>query len=312
MSDSEKSEEYSFLWYGCATVELSVADTRLVIDPYFEPEVPKFDYVFCTQEHFDHYYPETLKKLCVGDQFKKLIVNVGCATPAQPVEKMYRFAVWNWVDPLSFVQEGDLEILFPKYRYDPESSFPDPVELSLERLKVEGVEAGETPSPDVPSIGYFIKDTVSGLSFYHTADIWEPYPEMEQLRGKVDYLFHMKTGWGTWSRTERAGVYGWDPQALRELVEYVRPKYLVPIHYRPMDTQDYPIPRNYTFEAKLEERVRNGWVPELDDPSAYVNQIIDTVGDLTRVVPITAGKRYRIRPSDKTIRWEWSLDDGET
>ena len=85
---------------------------------------------------------------------------------------------------------------------------------------MEVVESGEEPSPDVPSNGYLITDTKTGLSFYHTGDIWETYPAMEGLKDRVDFLFHMKLGWnGRWDM-------------LREFVKWVKPRCFVPIHYR--------------------------------------------------------------------------------
>jgi len=283
-------EKFSFLWWGCAAVEISISDLNLVIDPYIKPEKPKYDYIFCTQEHFDHYHKDTLVKLCKGNVFKKLIVNVGCVSPAAVYED--DLAIWNWGPP-SFVPKEKLQVLYPKYRKDEAKVFPGPFDMKLGRLVVEGVESGETPSPDIPSLGYLITDTISGLSFYHTGDIWESYPAMEKLKGKVDFLFHMKAGWD-----RRLNI-------LRRMIEYVHPKYLIPIHYRPEDTQLYPIPRNYTFDEKDDTRFKKGWVPDLDDPAAYVEEIRDAVGNLTRVVNITAGKRYEIEAPSKKIRWKW-------
>ena len=81
-------EKFYIRWWGCASVEIAIADINLVIDPYVCPDEPIYDYIFCTQEHFDHFHRETLLKLCKGPRFKKLIVNIGCVSPGQPIEKV--------------------------------------------------------------------------------------------------------------------------------------------------------------------------------------------------------------------------------
>jgi len=287
-------EKFFIKWWGCASVEISIADINLVIDPYVYPNEPIYDYVFCTQEHFDHFHRGTLLKICKGDRFKKLIVNIGCVSPAQPIERVYGAAVLTSGLPADFLPDDKLQVLYPKYLKGEGRSFPGPSEIQLGRLAVEAVESGEEPSPDVPSSGYLITDKKTGLSFYHTGDIWETYPAMEQLKDRVDFLFHMKLGWnGRWDM-------------LREFVEWIKPKHFVPTHYR-TDSVSYPIQRKYDFDEPIEEKVRKNWVPDVNDPNAYIETLREHIGDITKITPLTAGIRYKILMPQKSIHWQWKL-----
>ena len=307
-------EKFYIKWWGCASVEITIADINLVIDPYVHPDEPIYDYIFCTQEHFDHFHRETLLKLCKGPRFKKLIVNIGCVSPGQPIEKVYGAAALTSGLPADFLPQDQLQVLHPKYfkgesnfSFEKKSlikrntkelkknrTFEGISEMQLGRLAVEAVESGEEPSPDIPSNGYLITDTKTNLSFYHTGDIWETYPNLEKLKDRVDFLFHMKMGWnGKW-------------ELLRQLVEYVRPRYFVPIHYR-TDSASYPIQRLYEYGEPIEVQVKKHWIPDIDDPNAYIETLREHIGNLTQIAPFTAGRSYEILMPSKTIRWEWKM-----
>ena len=291
----ENTQEKFFIkWWGCASVEIVLADTNLVIDPYVRPDEPIYDYIFCTQEHFDHFHRETLLELCKGQRFKKLIVNIGCVSPGQPIEKVYGAAALTSGLPADFLPKDQLQVLYPKYLKGEGRRFEGPFEIQLGRLAVEAVESGEEPSPDIPSNGYLITDTITNLSFYHTGDLWDTYPNLEKLKDRVDFLFHMKMGWnGRWD-------------LLKQLVEYVRPQHFVPIHYR-TDSVSYPIPRLYSYDEPIEEQVKKHWIPDIDDPNAYIETLREHIGALTQITPLTAGRSYEILMPSKTIRWEWKM-----
>ncbi len=288
------SENFSITWWGCASVEIEMAGIRLAIDPYVYPDKPEFRYIFCTQEHFDHFHRETLLKLCKDEVFRKLIVNVGCVSPAQPIDEVYGAAASASDLPAHFLSEEKLVVLYPKYLKSEGRSFPDPCEVQLGRILVEAVESGEEPSPEIPSNGYLITDTVTGLSLYHTGDIWEPYPAMAELRDRVDFLFHMKMGWnGRWD-------------LLRQFVEYIRPRHFVPIHYR-TDSDSYPVKRKYSHDDPIAEKVRRNWIPDVDDANAYIETLREHIGDITTVTPLTAGRPYEILMPEKRVDWKWKL-----
>lgn len=70
-------------WWGCGAFDILFGDVNIAIDPYLFGEnlanaKPIYDYIFISHEHFDHCHPKTLRKLCQGDRFKKLFVNIGC------------------------------------------------------------------------------------------------------------------------------------------------------------------------------------------------------------------------------------------
>ena len=68
--------------------------------------------------------------------------------------------------------------------------------LDLGDIQVETIESGENQTPDIPTNGYLITHTAKNVSILHTGDLHEPYPALANLRGKVDFLIHMKLGLG--------------------------------------------------------------------------------------------------------------------
>ena len=73
------------LWY-CRAFDVLLGDINISFDPYLFSELlentePICDYVFLSQEHFDHCYPKTLLKLCQDDRFKKPFAPISCLTP---------------------------------------------------------------------------------------------------------------------------------------------------------------------------------------------------------------------------------------
>ena len=68
--------------------------------------------------------------------------------------------------------------------------------LNLGDIQVEIIESGENQTPDLPTNGYLVTHTKKNVSILHTGDLHEPYPALANLRGKVDFLIHMKLGIG--------------------------------------------------------------------------------------------------------------------
>ena len=109
--------------------------------------------------------------------------------------------------------------------------------LELDGLTVHTFESGESQHPGLRTTGYLITHTATGVSVLHTGDIHEPYEELSAFGGKVDFLIHMKLGLAEWEGEDISG-------RLRDLVRWVRPRSLVPIHYR-TDRKSDPVPEGH-------------------------------------------------------------------
>ena len=108
-------------WSGCGAFEVLLGDINIAFDPYLfgkhlEQAQPIFDAIFITHEHFDHCHPRTLRKLCQGEQFRKLLVPPGCVTPAQPIDEKYGSAAFERDLPVTkHIPADKVQVVYPKY-----------------------------------------------------------------------------------------------------------------------------------------------------------------------------------------------------
>ena len=294
-------DEIAVTWWGCMSVEVNVGDVNLVFDPYVKPDEPRFDYVFCSHDHYDHCHEETLKKLAAGGRLKMLVASRACFY-ASRIEGPN-----NWDDtPLSdlaFVPRDRCMALYPKYRHEDEPEFGGPSEIRLGRLRVEGFRSDEDPrlaeehrggalAGPWPNMGYLVTDTVTGRSFAHTGDIWKAYPQMKQMRGKVDVLFYPV---GKLPMGEKV-----------KMMDYIRPKVAVPTHYRLFEP-DFPIPVNfdrtltekdlYADRELLRKACLGHWYPSPADPLKEMAAQREALKAYARVAELKAGVRYVLPPN---------------
>jgi hypothetical protein len=293
-------------WWGNATLAIMSGQRSIVIDPYYHPLEPSFEYIFSTHEHYDHAYPETIKRLITGKNFKKAILPRSCLYPST------RF----FSRQLAFLEPEQYQIFYPKYfdhsvsraqdtEYvghslelvkERDSPFPGPDELWLDDWHVVGFEMvgedAEVPFPIVgpmPQLGYFIEDLRSGVSFYHFGDNHWTYPEMGAIRGKVDIMFLP------------IGKMGLEEDA--KALDYMEPKVVIPVHWRyPGD--DYPIPHLYENYEPPDQQIRGYHLPhpgsppypgQPSSPFEYIAGLKEIVDDRsTELVQIQAGIPYEI------------------
>ncbi len=276
-------------WWGCGAFDILFGDLNIAVDPYLFGDnltnaEPIYDYIFISHEHFDHCHPPTLRKLCQGSRFKKLFVPIGCITPQEPIDASYRGASFARDLPIDKQIPRDMiQVLYPKYqtdKYDADGKrqFPGPFEVDLGAVQVEVVESGENIRPHLPTNGYLFTHKTKNVSVYHMGDLHENYPALENLKGRVDFVVHMKLGFKDWS-------------ILPQFLNYVEPRNWIPTHYR-TDRKTDPIPEGH-------------WPPDIDDPAAFVEDIRDHLGDRTRVLPFTAGVKYEIELPSKRVNWRW-------
>ena len=112
-----------------------------------------------------------------------------------------------------------------------------------------------------------------------------PYPALRNLRERVDFLIHIKVGLTEWEGPNLA------PRLL-ELLELVKPRFMIPIHYRTDRISD-PVPEGH-------------WPPNITDVMAFTEWIRETVGDRTKVLPFTAGIQYELDMPAKSVLWKWN------
>ena len=270
-------DQLALTWWGCATIIIESGQRSIVIDPYLYPTEPRFEYVFCTHEHYDHAYPPTMQKICTGERFKKAILTRSCTLPSTLF-----YAV-----QITFLNPEQLIIFYPKhYDHSRPREFPGPTELRLDGWHIEGVESvGEEPSVPVPvdgpipQVGYLVRHLQSGISFLHPGDIHQTYPELAELRGKVDLLFLP------------LGKLGLEEDA--RALDLIRPRYMVPIHYRYED--NYPIPKLYREDEPPEKKILGHHFPGPDDPDAYIAEMRALAMPLDiEILPLRAGVSYAL------------------
>jgi L-ascorbate metabolism protein UlaG (beta-lactamase superfamily) len=276
-------------WWGCGAFDIRFGDLNIAVDPYLFDEnlanaEPIYDYIFISHEHFDHCHPETLRRLCRGDRFQRLFVPIGCLAPQEPVSESYRGAAFTRDLPIDkHISREKIEVLYPKYRTDSHldqgtRTFPGPFEVNLGPLQVEVVESGENIRPHLPTNGYLFSHREKEVSVYHMGDLHEVYPALANLKGRVDFVVHMKLGFKDWS-------------ILPHFLDLVEPRFWIPTHYR-TDRKSDPIPEGH-------------WPPNLDDPAAFIEEMREVIGQRTRILPFTAGIEYEIALPSKQVQWRW-------
>jgi hypothetical protein len=200
-------------------------------------------------------------------------------TPNEPVDENYGDAAFSRDLPISkHIPEEKIQVLYPKYRTDDARTFPGPFACDLGAVQVEAVESGENARPDLPTCGYLITYIEKDISFYHTGDLHATYPALGNLKGRVDYLIHMKTGLKNWP-------------VFAHLLDLVQPRFLIPTHYR-TDRKTDPIPEGH-------------WPPDVTDVNAFIESIREHASDRTQILPFTAGVQYEIELPDKKVVWAW-------
>ena len=273
-------DNFHLRWWGCGAFDVLLDDVNIAFDPYLFGEnlakaEPLYDYIFISHEHFDHCHPKTLHKLCQGARFKKLFVPIGCLTPNEPIDEKYGDAAFARDLPITKHIPADLvQVAYPhpQYRVDDERSFPGPFEFDLGPIHVEVIESGESARPDLPTCGYLVTHAEKGLSFYHTGDLGSVFPALTKLKGRVDYLIHMKT-------------------PLDKLVACVEPEFVIPTHYR-TDRETEPIPAGH-------------WPPNLTDVNAFLEDLREQVAGRAKLLPFTAPILYEVEMPQKKVKWQW-------
>ena len=302
-------EPPTLTWWGCAAFELRVErdEDSVAFDPLVKPDRPRFGSIFCSHEHYDHYHEPTLRRLCVGQAFRRLVVSHWCLHASR-----LKSPIWDDPPPTdgAFLEAGQRTALYPRYAKDPTITWPGPIELDLGRWRVQGVESSENPreyldgSPittPYPNMGYVLTDTVTGTGIYHPGDLWDAFPAMAELRGQVNIMLY--------PISKLRGVEA-------AVVDLIRPRILIPMHYRPRHSAAFPIPINLAagsvsvvdpitgarlpgatdeaYQRDIRTLIRRHWYPTPADPAAKIAELQTMIGDLARFVTVEAGQPYAL------------------
>jgi L-ascorbate metabolism protein UlaG (beta-lactamase superfamily) len=301
-------EEVSIRWWGCMAVEVNFGETDIVFDPFFKPQRPRFEFILLSHHHYDHCHEPTLRKLTAPGSPLRLLLASRCCFYASRIPGPNKFTPGLPAD-LSYVPRDKCMALYPKYmdlrksgshlkrELEPES-YDGPREIRAGRLKIEAFRSHEDgrPAPmyrkknrprlagPFPNLGYLVTDTRTGISVAHTGDLWNAYPQMKEMRGRVDILFYPL---GKLSFEEK-----------RKMMDYIRPQIAVPTHFRLIE-KGFPIPgahwgtRYPEDRSRLPQAASEGWycgTPE--EPLAEIDRQRKAFAPHTRVIELTAGHRY--------------------
>ena len=251
-------------WFGCAGVEIEASGRRLLVDPYMFPTEPRAHYICISHNDYDHCHEETLQGLTHGPVFERLVLPKACTIKSRLDSPLHGQST-----DLSFVDPAKITVLYPKYTREPGIVHPGPTEVELDGFHVETIDSSERPQryrpdPDVPwpiwngpfvgdaelpTNGYVITATGSGTTFYHPGDLGEVFDAHRELRDRIDVMF-FPVG-------KLAGLEV-------TIVDAIRPRRIVPIHYR-LKTPEFPIPLHIT-EAELEYNNLTGAKPRPGTP----------------------------------------------
>lgn len=304
-------------WWGAANVEICLDGVSFGFDPYLHPREPRLDYIFITHEHYDHFYEPTLRTLAEGERLKMLLAPKPCYFASHLNSPAAEEPVPS---DLTWADRHRTMVFYPGVTPG-EVAYDGPSEVRMDRLHVLGVSSGENPEEwadftalrePFPTVGYVVTDEKTDLSFYHPGDITEVFNELKQLRGKVTYLF--------------LPIGKLNGEEAR-LIEFVRPEYVIPIHYR-LDTADWPIPldvsedelqyaswitghplpgvswnnRDYLYD--ISKLIKGHWYPTPRDPKSFLENLKLEVADTAKIVMLQAGREHSLNIATGAIEEE--------
>jgi L-ascorbate metabolism protein UlaG (beta-lactamase superfamily) len=296
----------SVTWHGGAGVEIVTDDSRLMIDPYSLPAtIQTPNYICVTHDDHDHFDEQTIARFASEPEFRQLLVPPSCVDVNRldsPVLGLH--------EGLSFVPDGKLTVIYPGLTREPGDSYDGPTSAQLGDFDVLTIDSSERPEryrvdaavdplwPEqrglyvghtrYPNVGYHVTSRSTGLSFYHPGDLHEQFNAHYDLP-PIDVLF-----------MPLPKFVGQETS----LIELLRPRYIVPIHYR-VFTENFPVPYDVPEGIEVsskdwEEFRRNHvilmgshWYPSPDDPPAYLESLRPGWEELgTKLIVLEAGTPF--------------------
>ncbi len=291
-------------WLGASSIEIDAQGAVVAIDPHAHAVGDRGDIVCLTREDHDHFDPVALRRLAEHDPI--FVVPKSCTL----MHLLDAPLVEPDTELTSLLPEERTVVLHPRYARSPkagvdlgievagfrvepvQSSDREPVSILDRWQRYRSTDWEEWPTHDGGFVGlgelgpqgYLVTHIVSGASVYHPGDLQEVFDfHYDELRGRVDLLL-LPVG-------PLGGVE-------LSLVEAVRPRLVVPIHYRPAgsvvpgpDAGDYPAvdlgtgyptpeadPSRYRREYRSLINLR--WYPSPPQPTARIEGLKDELAAL--------------------------------
>jgi L-ascorbate metabolism protein UlaG (beta-lactamase superfamily) len=263
-------------WLGASSVEIEGPDGRIAIDPHISAAGCGGDAVCVTREDHDHCDPAVLRRFASGEKVPLFVVPKSCT-----LMHVLDAPVAEPEADLSFVPKENLVVLHPRYARSPKAGVETAIEVGGFRLEATQSSDREPasildrwqryrapgwrgwPSHDGAFVGlgelgpqgYLVTHVGSGATVYHPGDLQEVFDfHHDHLRGRVDLML-LPVG-------PLAGVE-------LSIVEAVRPRAVVPIHYRPQGEAGPNVdPAEYSAVD-----LDNGYPTPEADPDDYRAQI---------------------------------------
>jgi L-ascorbate metabolism protein UlaG (beta-lactamase superfamily) len=299
-------------WLGASSVEIAAAGETVAIDPHVSAVGDGASVVCVTREDHDHCDPSALRQLAGGAEAPTFVVPKSCTLMAQLDAPL--------AEPegdLSFIPDGRLVVLHPRYARSPKPGVETAVEAA--GFLIEAVQSSDRepasildrwqryrapgwenwPSHDGAFVGmgelgpqgYVVTHVASGATVYHPGDLQEVYDFHYDLRGRIDLML-VPVG-------PLAGVE-------LSIVDAVRPRAVMPIHHRPEGSAaaspapaDYPavdLSTGYPapdadpddYRAQYRALIELRWYPSPDRPTARVRSLESELAELGATVLLPA------------------------
>lgn len=261
----------SLIWWGSACIDLTIRDTRIVIDPYMRPDDDAVDYVLITHEHYDHCHEPTLRRLLAGDRFKRIVV-----PPSALVMSKIDSPIESDPEDLAWVDPDKLTVMYPGLTREPGRKHPGPEQIDLgDGITMRTIDSSERPtrylggqfvgghyiSGSMPTLGFLIEDARSGLGIFHPGDLHEAFDAQRELRGKVDYML--------FPSIKLKGIE-------QTVLDNIRPRCIIPIHYY-LDEPDFPLTMAMGPDDVVATDFATGDPMPGAAPEAYRSEIVDLI-----------------------------------
>jgi L-ascorbate metabolism protein UlaG (beta-lactamase superfamily) len=298
-------------WLGASSVEIAAAGEVIAIDPHVSAVGERGSVVCVTREDHDHCDPAALRQLAGGGDAPIFVVPKSCTLMRQLDAPL--------AEPegdLSFIPDQQLVVLHPRYARSPKPGVETAVEAA--GFMIEAVQSSDRepasildrwqryrapgwenwPSHDGAFVGmgelgpqgYIVTHIATGATVYHPGDLQEVYDFHYDLRGRIELML-LPVG-------PLAGVE-------LSIVDAVRPRTVMPIHYRPEGSSaaspdpaaypavdlatGYPTPDADPEDYRLQYRalIDLRWYPSPDWPTARVENLESELAELGATLLLT-------------------------
>lgn len=252
-----------FKWSGYSSISIESADRSVIIDPVESNKDSSYQYVFCTNNNYNHLRPCVIEKLAEAKEFRRIFLSRSCLYPSKdstsktltyltyPLWKIEQYVIFypKYLDhSVRRGLEGDTAILAGSGRDLPDG-LPHPVsqfdnsktetprpfagldEIIVDGWHVEGLEmiGNKVDVPfqvkgAIPQLGFILHDLISGVTYCHMGANQRAYDDLKNFTRNIDVLF--------------INIVEKNPLEIKKTIQLIEPKCVVPIGFE--DSTDHP------------------------------------------------------------------------